>query len=43
LRCDELTELDSGLRRWALDNRPAFTLIFGTPLPGYHAREQANP
>ncbi len=24
-------------RRWALDNRPDFALIFGTPVPGYQA------
>jgi AcrR family transcriptional regulator len=26
-------------RRWALRNRPDFALIFGTPVPGYHAPE----
>jgi len=29
-------------RRWSLDHRPEFTLIFGTPLPGYRARDQAT-
>ncbi len=24
-------------RRWALENRPAFLLIYGTPVPGYEA------
>jgi len=26
-------------RRWALDDRPGFALLFGTPLPGYRAPE----
>jgi len=29
-------------RRWSLDDRPGFTLIFGTPLPGYQARDQVT-
>jgi AcrR family transcriptional regulator len=29
-----------GYRRWALDHPSDFTLIFGAPLPGYHAPEE---
>jgi AcrR family transcriptional regulator len=29
-------------RRWALDHRSDFALIFGTPLPGYHAPDEAT-
>ena len=29
-------------RRWSLDHRADFALIFGTPLPGYHAAEDAT-
>jgi AcrR family transcriptional regulator len=29
-------------RRWSLDNRPDFALIFGTPVPGHHAPESAT-
>jgi AcrR family transcriptional regulator len=29
-------------RRWSLDNRPDFALIFGTPVPGHHAPEPAT-
>jgi AcrR family transcriptional regulator len=31
-----------GYRAWALGHRSDFALIFGTPLPGYHAPEQAT-
>jgi AcrR family transcriptional regulator len=31
-----------GYRAWALAHRSDFALIFGTPLPGYHAPEQAT-
>jgi len=29
-------------RRWSLDNPSDFALIFGTPLPGYHAPEEVT-
>ena len=29
-------------RRWSLDHRADFTLIFGTPLPGYDAPQEAT-
>jgi len=29
-------------RRWSLDNRPDFALIFGTPVPGHRAPEAAT-
>lgn len=32
------------MRQWALENREKFILIFGTPIPGYHAPEDVtNP
>lgn len=31
-----------GMRRWALRNPADFALIYGTPLPGYHAPEHAT-
>ena len=31
-----------GMRRWALENAADFALIYGTPLPGYHAPEDAT-
>ncbi|MGY2061364.1 TetR/AcrR family transcriptional regulator, partial [Nocardia gipuzkoensis] len=30
------------IRRWALDNPADFALIYGTPIPGYHAPEAAT-
>lgn len=34
----------SAYRRWALDHPVDFQLVFGTPIPGYHApAEQAGP
>jgi AcrR family transcriptional regulator len=29
-------------RRWALDHRSDFALIFGTPVPGYHAPDETT-
>ncbi len=29
-------------RRWSLDHRAEFALIFGTPLPGYHAPQEVT-
>jgi AcrR family transcriptional regulator len=31
-----------GMRRWALEHPADFALIYGTPLPGYHAPEEAT-
>ena len=30
-------------RRWALDNRPEFGMVFGEPLPGYRPEPKGNP
>jgi AcrR family transcriptional regulator len=33
-----------GFRQWAIDHREQFILIYGTPIPGYHApEEQTTP
>lgn len=30
------------MRQWAVENREKFVLIFGTPIPGYHAPEDST-
>ncbi|MYY00414.1 TetR family transcriptional regulator [Streptomyces sp. SID486] len=34
-----LGELAQALRRWALDDPQRYLLVYGTPVPGYHAPE----
>lgn len=44
---DHIAQMRAGMlayRRWALDNRVDFELIFGNPIPSYHAPvEQTRP
>ncbi|QEU96120.1 TetR/AcrR family transcriptional regulator [Streptomyces kanamyceticus] len=37
-----LPELGHTLRRWALDDPQRYLLIFGTPVPGYHAPDDVT-
>lgn len=34
--------ISHGVRGWALDNRAEYALIFGTPIPGYHAPQDTS-
>lgn len=39
---DQLTEIARGLRRWAVANPQRYLLLYGTPVPGYHAPAEAT-
>ncbi|MGW7258747.1 TetR-like C-terminal domain-containing protein [Streptomyces sp. NPDC054834] len=38
-----LLAVTRALRRWSLDNAAEFTLIYGSPVPGYHAPQDTVP
>jgi AcrR family transcriptional regulator len=38
----DLTALAHALRRWAQDDPQRYHLIYGTPVPGYHAPDHVN-
>jgi AcrR family transcriptional regulator len=40
---DRLRAAFGAFRRWGLDHPTEFALVFGSPIPGYHAPEEARP
>lgn len=38
----QLRDIAQALRRWALDNPQRYLLVYGTPVPGYHAPPEAT-
>ncbi|AZS76219.1 TetR family transcriptional regulator [Streptomyces lydicus] len=38
----DLADLAHALRRWALDDPQRYLLVYGTPVPGYHAPEDTT-
>src|SRR5688572_21486042 len=39
---ERLFAATNAYRRWALENRPAFLLLYGTPVPGYEPPSRAE-